>query len=89
MTSVRTGAVYHGAMTELVERAIARVRALPDAMQDDAARMLLLFAGEADGPVSPLTPEEEADLARSLAQAERGAFATDEQVRAVGAKHGP
>ncbi|WP_342109696.1 hypothetical protein [Methylobacterium sp. SI9] len=76
-------------MTELLERAIARVRALPDAMQDDAARMLLLFAGEADEPVYRLTPEEEADLAPSLAQAERGEFATDEQVRAVWAKHGP
>lgn len=89
MTSVRTGGVYHRTMTELLERAIARVRALPEAMQDDAARMLLLFAGEANEPVYRLTPEEEADLARSLAQAERGEFATDEQVRAVWAKHGP
>ena len=89
MTSVRTGAVYHGAMTELLERAIARVRALPDAMQDDAARMLLLFAGEADGPVYQLTPEEKADLAASDAVVARGEFATDEQIRAIWAKHGP
>jgi len=89
MTSVRTGDVYHRAMTELLERAIARVRALPDAMQDDAAHMLLLFAGEEDGPVYQLTPEEEADLARSLAQAESGHFATDEQIQAVWAKYGP
>jgi len=89
MTSVRTGGVYHGAMTELLERAIARVRALPNAMQDDAAHMLMLFAGEADEPVYRLTAEEAADLAHSLAQAERGEFATDEQIRAVWAKHGP
>jgi len=35
-----------------------------------------------------LTPEEEADLDASLAEAERGEFATDEEVRAVWAKHG-
>ncbi len=75
-------------MTELLERAIARVRALPDAMQDDAARMLLVFAGNEDDPVYHLTPEEEASLARSRAQAARGEFATDEQVRAVWAKYG-
>ncbi len=89
MTSLRTGGVYHGAMTELLERAIARVRALPDAMQDDAARMLLLFAGEADEPVYRLTPEEEADLAASDAEVARGELATDEQIRAIWAKHGP
>ncbi len=89
MTSVRTGGVYHGAMTELLERAIACVRALPDTLQDDAARMLLLFAGEADKPVYQLTPEEEADLAASDAEVARGEFATDEQIRAIWAKHGP
>jgi hypothetical protein len=89
MTSFRTGGVYHGAMTELLERAIARVRALPDAMQDDAARMLLVFAGEDGGPVYQLTPEEEADLMASDAEVARGELATDEQVRAIWAKHGP
>lgn len=35
-----------------------------------------------------LSPEEEADLDASLAEAERGEFATDEEVRALWAKHG-
>ena len=35
-----------------------------------------------------LTPEEAADLDASLAEAARGEFATDEEVRAVRAKHG-
>jgi len=39
-------------------------------------------------PPYVLTPEEEADLDASLAEAERGDFATDEEVRAVWAKHG-
>ncbi|MCJ2013193.1 hypothetical protein [Methylobacterium sp. J-076] len=76
-------------MTELLERAIARVRALPDDMQDDFARVLLQLAGDDEaGAVYRLTPEEEADLAPSLAQAARGEFATDEQVQAVWAKYG-
>ena len=75
-------------MTELLERAIARVRALPDAMQDDAARMLLVFASGEDEPVYHLSPEEEASLAKSRAQAARGEFASDEQVRALWAKYG-
>lgn len=74
-------------MTELLERAIARVRALPDSMQDDAARMLLVFAGE-DEPLYQLTPEEEEDLAQSDREVARGEFATDEEVRAIWAKHG-
>lgn len=74
-------------MTELLERAIARVRALPDAMQDDAARMLLRYAGE-DEAFYRLTPEEEADLLESDAEVARGDFATDEEVRAIWAKHG-
>jgi len=33
-------------------------------------------------------PKEEASFDKSLAQAERGKFATDEQIRAIWAKHG-
>ncbi|GJE37340.1 hypothetical protein [Methylobacterium persicinum] len=75
-------------MTELLERAIARVRALPEAMQDDAARMLLVFASGEDEPVYHLTAEEEASLAKSRAQAARGEYASDEQVRALWEKYG-
>jgi predicted transcriptional regulator len=35
-----------------------------------------------------LTPEEEAELDASLAEAAQGEFATDEEVRAVWVKHG-
>jgi predicted transcriptional regulator len=41
-----------------------------------------------DEPPVPLTPEEQAAVAASKAAAARGEFATDEQVRAVWAKHG-
>ena len=66
-------------MTQLLDRAIAIARQLPPEAQDEIARELLLFAGEDVGPV-PLTAEEEAWLAPSLAQAARGEFASDEEV---------
>ena len=74
-------------MTDLLDRAVARVRTLPVDIQDDVARMLLQWAGEDQPPIA-LTPEEEASFAESLAQADRGEFATDEDVRAVWGKHG-
>jgi len=56
-------------------------------MQDALARMLLQFACE-DQPVIQLTAEEESSFEASLVQADRGEFATDEQIRAIWAKHG-
>ena len=74
-------------MTRLLEQAIAAVRVLPDDVQDDLARMLLQFAG-VEQPLYELTPEEAADIDASMAEAERGEFATDEEVRSLWAKHG-
>ena len=74
-------------MTKLLEHAVDTVRALPPAMQDDLARLLLQLAGE-EQPVIQLTPDEAASFAESRAQASRREFATDEQVRGVWAKHG-
>ena len=74
-------------MTKLFEQAVETVRSLPPETQDHFARMLLQFAGE-DQPVVQLSAEEAASFDESLAQADRGEFATDEQVRAIWAKHG-
>jgi hypothetical protein len=74
-------------MTKLLEQAIEAARALPPEIQDELARMLLQFAGE-DQPMIELTAEEQASLDESLAQAEHNEFATDEDVRAMWAKHG-
>jgi hypothetical protein len=82
------GLLSHNAlMTDLLEKAVSAVRSLPASTQDDIARVMLMLASE-DQPPVPLTAEEEASLAESLAQASRGEFATDEQVRAVWAKQG-
>ena len=86
--SLCTFPVQNGAMTDLLEKAIERVRAFPPEAQDDFARVLLRLAGDDDEPVYQLTPEEEADLDESDAEAARGEFATDEEVAAIWAKHG-
>jgi hypothetical protein len=49
---------------------------------------MLALAGEEGGEVYVLTPEERADIVESKAAAERGEFATDEEVRAVWGKFG-
>jgi hypothetical protein len=77
--------LYCPGMTKLLEQAVETVRGLPAEMQDELARMLLQLAGEGQ-PLFQLSPEEEASLDESLAQADRGEFATDEQVRAIWAK---
>ena len=74
-------------MTKLLERALEAVQALSPEAQDDLARFLLQLTGN-DEPVVELTPEEAADLDASLAEADRGEFATDEEIRAIWTKCG-
>ena len=76
------------AMTKLLEQALEAVRLLPASDQDDIARVIIDLVGAELPPPVPLSPEEREAIARSKAAAERGEFATDEQVRAVWAKHG-
>ena len=75
-------------MTKLLDQALEAARGLPPDAQDDIAHVVLRLAGADDEPAVPLTPEEQAAIASSKAAAARGEFATDEQVRAVWAKHG-
>ena len=75
-------------MTELLKKALEAVQQLPADSQDDIARaMLALAGGQTDGEPMPLTAEERAAIDRSKAAAARGEFASEEQVRAVWAKH--
>jgi predicted transcriptional regulator len=73
-------------MRKLLEQAVETVRSLPAEVQDELARILLQLAGE-DQPLVQLSAADEASLEGSLAQADRGEFATDEQVRAIWAKY--
>ncbi len=77
---------YDDPVTKLLEHALEKLQALPPEMQDEIARMVLTYAGDEE-PVIDLTPEEEASFRRSFKQAARNEFATDEEVRAIWAKH--
>ena len=79
---------YNRTMTKLLDEAMEAVRRLPSDDQDDIARAIMQLAGADHLAPIILSPEEREAIARSKAAASRGEFATDEQVRAVWAKHG-
>jgi hypothetical protein len=79
---------YSRSMTKLLDRALEAARNLPPDAQDDIARVVLQLAGSDESEPVALLPEERAAIAASKAAAARGEFASDEQVRAVWAKHG-
>jgi hypothetical protein len=74
-------------MTRLLEEGIEAVRGLPADRQDMAGELLLGLAGAVQ-PDYGLTPEQIADLRIAIAQADRGEFATEDELRAVWAKFG-
>lgn len=74
-------------MTKLLDQALEIARALPAEAQNDIARIVLQLAGNDSAPIA-LSAEERAAINESKAAAARGEFATDEQIRAVWAKHG-
>lgn len=74
-------------VTELLDRAVQAVRALPPAAQDALARILLDLAGDHQSTLQ-LTPEEDASFDASFAQAGQGEFATEDEVKAIWTKHG-
>jgi hypothetical protein len=69
-------------MNKLLETAVEKVQALPPEMQEQAARILLAYAGD-EVPILVLTAEEEADLMEAQAERERGDFATPDEVEGV------
>lgn len=75
-------------MTKIFEQAVEAVRTLSPEMQDELGRVLLQLAGT-DQPPYQLSADEEASLSESLAQADRGDFATSEQIDAIWSKHRP
>jgi hypothetical protein len=75
-------------MTKLLEQALEAARTLPADAQDDIARVVLRLVGTDEEPPVALSADERKAVATSQEAAARGEFATDEQVRAVWAKHG-
>ena len=75
-------------MRKLLDEALAAVRLLSPDDQDEIARIMMTLAGEDAANPIDLTPEEPQATARSKAAAACGEFATEEEVRALWAKHG-
>jgi hypothetical protein len=69
-------------MSKLLEQAIEEVRKLPEPEQDEAAELLFALAEKAKGPYR-LSEEELAAVERGIAAADRGEFATDEEMDAL------
>ena len=78
-----------GTMTKRFEAAVAQVRELPEAEQDEIAELLfgLLSIGEAD---YALTPEQVAEVKRRQGDLQSGnsRLATDEEMEALWKKCG-
>jgi hypothetical protein len=69
-------------MTKLLERAFEAVRRLPPDSQDEIARTVLSLAEEEQAP-EEIDPAHLGDVLKSLAQARRREFATDDEVEAA------
>lgn len=73
-------------MTKLLDRAIAKVRELPEEEQERAARSLMVFAQLAKQGIYKMSPEERAIIEELKAQARSGELASDEEVEAAYAR---
>jgi predicted transcriptional regulator len=67
---------------EQIEAVFDRVRTWPVERQEDAAEMLLMMEEQGVAPYE-LSEEERVEIEAALAEADRGEFATDEEVEAV------
>ncbi|MDP3407790.1 hypothetical protein [Bosea sp. (in: a-proteobacteria)] len=71
-------------MTKLLQQALAATEALSPDMQDELARQILAFTAR-ESEVYQLSEEELA----ALDEADRGGFASDDEVAALWTKAGP
>ena len=63
-----------------IEAVLERVKAWPKDRQEEAVNVLLAIEAEPD--VYVLTDEERADIEAGIAEADRGEFASDEEMAA-------
>jgi hypothetical protein len=70
------------AMTKLLDAAIAKVQALPEDVQDEAAEVLFAIAARGEGPVV-LDAETRRAVLEGLQQARRGEFADAKDVESL------
>ena len=80
-------AVYNAAMTKVLEDAIEKVRRLPADRQAYVAEVLEQIAAAGSG-LFVIPEEHRAAVLEGLAEAERGEFATDDEMAALWKKCG-
>jgi hypothetical protein len=74
-------------MTALLDWAFDVAHQLPAEEQDELARVLLWLTGHDEARVE-LTPAELSSFEGSLREADQRQFATDDEIKAIWAKHG-
>jgi hypothetical protein len=74
-------------MTDMLEEAIAKIRTLPAADQDEAAAMLLSVASRNEATVA-LDAQTRAAIREGREQARKGEFVSDKDMAAFFRRHG-
>ena len=74
-------------MTDMLEEAIAKIRTLPPADQDEAAAMLLSVASRNEATVA-LDAQTRAAIREGREQARKGEFVSDKDMAAFFQRHG-
>lgn len=69
-------------MTNIVDDAVTAIQNLPPHQQEALARLVLRLTGQDDEP-EPIDPVHLPAVLEGLAQAERGEFATSDEVEAA------
>jgi len=75
-------------MTEILDRAIAKVRALSAEDQDALGAVMLSLAEDWPSHMDDLDDEARTAIREGLAQAKRGEFVPDEDMRALWKRYG-
>jgi predicted transcriptional regulator len=78
---------YHGAMNKRLEILLDRVSAWPEEAQEELLRHIVEIETRHLG-VYQLSDDERAAIEKGLEAAERGEFASDEEMAAVFKRHG-
>lgn len=74
-------------MTKLLEMAVEAARQLSPEEQDHLARTILEIVAGGDDEIYALSDDDRIAINEGLAEADRGEFVTDEQLRAIAAKY--
>ena len=75
-------------MTRILEKAIAKVRALPAEDQDVLGAVILALANEELTRIGELDDETRAAVREGLEQARRGEFVPEEEIKALWQRFG-